>query len=244
MFDEHTMLVTYETWRGEPRGHIKQGQSFEGRGDCIDCGLCVRVCPTGVDIREGQQMACIGCGLCIDACNSIMQKIGRPGDLITYDSLHNQDQRAVKQPTRRRFIRARTVAYAVIIGSIAAATLVMLDQRATLELSAQADRAPLFVRLSNGDIQNGYSLKILNKQRDQAIYRLAVDGIDGMQVKLIGQNPESLAVDGDAVGTFRMLIHAGRSSLHDKSTPISITITNTRTGERSRHEAIFSSPGN
>ncbi len=243
MFDEHTMLVTYEAWRGEPRGHIKQGQSVEGRGDCIDCGLCVRVCPTGVDIREGQQMACIGCGLCIDACNSIMRKIDRPLDLITYDSLYNQDRRAARQPTRRRFIRTRTVAYAALIAAISVATLVLLGQRATLELSVQADRAPLFVRLSNGDIQNGYSLKVLNKQRGQALYRLSVDGIEGMEVKLIGQAPDAIAVDGDAVGTFRMLIHAARGNLHDKSTPISITVTNIRTGETNRHEAIFSSPG-
>lgn len=243
MFDEHTMLVTYETWRGEPRGHAKQGQSFEGRGDCIDCGLCVRVCPTGVDIRDGQQMACIGCGLCIDACNSIMQKIGRPQELITYDSLYNQDQRAVGRPLRRPFIRMRTILYATIMVMIAVPTLLVLSHRATLELAIQADRAPLFVRLSNGDIQNGYNLKVMNKQRQQVNYRIDVEGADGLQYKLIGQSPTALAVDGDSIGTFRLLVHIARQNLRQKSTPIVMTITNIHTGEQSHHEAIFSSPG-
>jgi cytochrome c oxidase accessory protein FixG len=243
MFDDETLLVTYETWRGEPRGHAKQGQSFEGRGDCIDCGLCVRVCPTGVDIRLGQQMACIGCGLCVDACNSIMEKIDRPLNLITYDSLISQDQRATGKPVRRRFIRPRTIAYAFVMALIGVSTLVMLGQRATVEVSVQADRAPLFVRLSNGDIQNAYSLKILNKQRDNTTYRLEIAGIDEVQVKLIGDAQDTLAVAGDSVGTYRMLLRAPRKAVQDKSTAITITVTNVQTGEKSHHAAIFSSPG-
>jgi cytochrome c oxidase accessory protein FixG len=243
MFDDESLLVTYETWRGEPRGHAKQGQSFEGRGDCIDCGLCVRVCPTGVDIRLGQQMACIGCGLCIDACNSIMTKIDRPLNLITYDSLISQDQRATGKPVKRRFIRPRTIAYTVVMVLIGIGMLGMLGHRATVEVSVQADRAPLFVRLSNGDIQNAYSLKVLNKQRNTTDYRLEVTGIDGVQVKLIGDTQDNLAVAGDSVGTYRMLLRAPRKSLAEKSTPITITIINAQTGEKSQHAAIFSSPG-
>ena len=90
MLDEQSVIVTYQKWRGEPRGKHKAGESWSGRGDCIDCRLCVAVCPTGIDIRDGQQIECIGCGLCIDACNQTMAKVDRPLDLIRWDTLADQ----------------------------------------------------------------------------------------------------------------------------------------------------------
>ncbi|HVI87266.1 MAG TPA: FixG Ig-like domain-containing protein, partial [Dongiaceae bacterium] len=196
-----------------------------------------------VDIRLGQQMACIGCGLCIDACNSIMQKIERPLNLITYDSLLSQDRRAAGKPVRRRFIRPRTIAYATVMALIGIGTLAMLGTRSTVDVTVQADRAPLFVRLSNGDIQNAYSLKVLNKRRDAARYRLDVNGIDGLQVKLIGEDANTVEVAGDTVGTFRMLLRSPRSTVPGKSSAITVNVTNIETGEKSHHAAIFSSPG-
>ncbi|MGE5476751.1 MAG: cytochrome c oxidase accessory protein CcoG, partial [Bacteroidales bacterium] len=87
MFDEHSAIISYEAWRGEKRGPAKVGQDFAGRGHCVDCGICVQSCPTGIDIRNGNQLACIGCGLCIDACNTVMDRYGLPHGLITYDSV-------------------------------------------------------------------------------------------------------------------------------------------------------------
>ena len=153
MFDEHTMLVTYEAWRGEPRAHAKAGQSPEGRGHCIDCGLCVRVCPTGIDIRNGQQLDCIGCGLCIDACNSVMAKMGWPKELITYDSLSNQAAREAGKPVRARFIRPRTLIYLALLLIVGSVMLFFLSTRALLEVTVQPDRAPLFVQLRDGGIR-------------------------------------------------------------------------------------------
>ena len=89
MFDRDSLLISYRAWRGEPRGPHKAGQSWEGRGDCIDCRQCVAVCPTGIDIRDGSQLECIQCALCIDACNEIMDKVGRPRGLIAYDTVRN-----------------------------------------------------------------------------------------------------------------------------------------------------------
>lgn len=243
MFDERTLLVTYEEWRGEPRGKVKAvSASGEKMGDCIDCGLCHHVCPTGVDIRLGQQLACIGCGLCIDACNGVMAKIGRPSELITYDSLHNQAERAAGRPTHQRFIRPRTMFYGVVILFIAAAMAMSLGWRARVEVSLQADRSPLFVRLSNGSIQNGYSIKILNMLREPGRYTVDVAGIDQVQAKLIGQAGNIVTVPGDSVGTFRLLLHAPLRSLSEKSTPITVTIEDQATHERSSHDAIFSGP--
>lgn len=242
MFDEHTMLVTYESWRGEPRGHLKKDQNFEGRGDCIDCDLCVRVCPTGVDIREGQQLACIGCGLCVDACNSVMEKLDRPLELITYDSLSAQADRGAGRPPKRHLVRPRTVIYALAILIVASGMLGVLSQRSRLDISLLADRSPLFVRLKDGGIQNGYTLKILNMLRDPGEFSLGVAGIDGVALRLVGSSPDHIAVAPDDVGTFRLLLQAPKGATAKGSSPISVTVTNLKTGEVSVHDAIFNAP--
>ena len=115
MTDHDTLLVSYRTARGEPRGPHKKGQTWEGRGDCIDCKACVSVCPTGIDIRDGSQLECIQCALCIDACNGIMDKIGRPRGLIAYDTIVGQEARAVSSRRGLRIIRPRTLLYTGLI---------------------------------------------------------------------------------------------------------------------------------
>jgi cytochrome c oxidase accessory protein FixG len=244
MFDEQTLLVTYADWRGEQRGHAKRGTDFSNRGHCIDCEMCVRVCPTGIDIRNGQQMACIGCGLCVDACNAVMDKIDLPRGLIAYDSLANQAALARKeQPAKMRLLRPRTLIYAGLLLIAAIAMLTSLMLRAHLDVTVQADRAPLFVTLANGDIQNGYAVKISNKVRDPAQYDVRVSGIDQLSFKIVGRENEPVAVKGDSVGTFRLLLRAPKSALTRRSTPIEITVMDTTSKEESSHDAIFSAPG-
>ena len=247
MFDEDTLLVTYEEWRGEPRSHVKTKPAGETVGDCIDCGLCVRVCPTGVDIRKGQQLACIGCALCVDACNDVMARIGRPGDLITYDSLANQAARAAGRPTRFRPIRPRTLIYAVILVAVVAAMATLLLRRDTLDVAVQPDRAPLFVRLSDGSIRNGYTIKILNKERDTQHFRLALHGLDGARLSVIGYTPDAaggilLPVAGDSVGTFTGFVQAPRDALAGESNHIDFAITDVETSRTAHHGSIFRGP--
>jgi cytochrome c oxidase accessory protein FixG len=243
MFDEHSLLVTYADWRGEPRGHAKRGADFSQRGHCIDCELCVRVCPTGVDIRNGQQMACIGCGLCIDACNSIMDKMELPRNLIAYDSLSDQAALARKEPPPPlRLFRPRTIIYATLLLVAGAAMLVSLATRAHLDVTVQADRAPLFVRLADGDIQNGYTMKISNKFREPAQYEIRIEGIDRLNYKIVGREGEPIVVKGDSVGTFRLLLRVPRAALSRKSTPIDIEVIDTTSKEEIGHDAIFSAP--
>ena len=241
MLDEHSLIVTYEAWRGEPRGK-KKAKETEKLGDCIDCNLCYNVCPTGVDIRNGPQLACIGCGLCVDACNSVMAKVSRPLELITYDSLSNSAARAAGKPARFKFVRTRTVIYAIGLVLVTAGMLFSLATRATMDVTVQADRSPLFVKLGDGEIQDGFTLKISNKHPQPMEYRVSVAGIEGLSIKIIGAEPQAVKVAGDSVGTFRLLVKAPRESLKRKTTDITISAVNTATGEESHHDAIFSGP--
>ena len=246
MFDEHSLLVTYEEWRGEPRGKIRQKEPAEV-GDCVDCDLCVNVCPTGIDIRNGQQMECIGCALCIDACNSVMKKLDRPGDLIRYDSIANMVDRADGKPTRYQFIRMRTVVYALILIGVMGAMVYGLYTRANVEINLQRDRTPLFVQLSDGDIRNGYTLKVLNMERLDRTFRLRLVGVDGAYISVIGIEHDGaisveLPVKADDVGTFHVFVRAPAANLLAESTDMKFVLTDLETGDDAWQDTFFFGP--
>ncbi len=247
MFDEDSLIVTYEAWRGEPRGTAKRGQSFDGRGHCVNCGLCWQVCPTGVDIRDGQQMACIGCALCVDACNSVMDRFRLPRNLITYDSISNQLARERGQPTTIRLLRPRTLAYIAILIAVAAVMVFSLATRTRLEVNVLPDRSPLFVQLSDGSVQNGYTFKVLNMERAEKTYTLTTTGIEAAQLTVIGHQPQptgevELPVMADAVASFRLFVSAPRSSLAGRATDLTFVLTDQDTGETVERTSVFSGP--
>ncbi len=248
MFDEDSFIVTYEEWRGEPRAPARKGQDVAGRGDCVDCGMCWQVCPTGVDIRNGQQMACIGCALCIDACNSVMAKFGRPPELITYDTINNQAARARGEPTQTRLFRPRTIAYIVLLFVVAAVMAYSLATRSRLEVSVLPDRQPLFVRLSDGAYRNGYTLKILNMQREAKTFLLATEGLPGAELTVTGiqAHPSTsveLAVAPDDVGTFRVYLRAPPASLAGPRTDVRFVLTDLGSQQTLTHATVFNGPG-
>jgi cytochrome c oxidase accessory protein FixG len=248
MLDENSMIVTYQGWRGEPRGKHKAGQSWEGRGDCIDCRQCVAVCPTGIDIRDGQQLECIGCGLCVDACNPVMEKVGRPGNLILFDTLANQAERAAGRTPTFRFIRPRVLIYATMLAIVGAVMLGAFLMRDTVELNVLRDRAPLFVTLSDGSIRNGYTLKILNKERAERHYVLQVAGVAGAKLTVVGHESAvddrtaELDARPDSVATFRVYVAAPRGAVRGESMPVTFTIREKQVGETATYSSVFMGP--
>jgi cytochrome c oxidase accessory protein FixG len=244
MLDEQSVIVTYQKWRGEPRGKHKASASWDGRGDCVDCNLCVAVCPTGIDIRDGQQIECIGCGLCIDACNQTMGKVDRPPNLILWDTLANQAKKRAPAAPRRPPPRPCLRRPACVV---AAVMLVVFDLRADTELTVQRDRNPNFVRLSNGDIRNSYAVKI-DKSRDEQRLQLAVEGLPGATIGFVGADIQGgsagtqLAVHPDSVGTFRIFLTVPAGSAPSGSKPIEFTVGDKTSRKRASHDAVFVGP--
>ena len=211
MFDKDTLIIGYDEKRGEPRGKHKKGDSWENRGHCIDCTACVQVCPMGIDIRDGLQMECIACGLCVDACNNIMDKVDLPRGLIRYDTSNHMAAEVKGGKEKFKFLRIRTFYYVAILSIVGFTMLYSLITRSELELHVLHDRNPVFVQLSNGEIRNGYVLKILNKTHDNNTYKISVSGIDNPKIDVKGagrMNKNSLYVPADSVGSYHLYLSA------------------------------------
>jgi cytochrome c oxidase accessory protein FixG len=221
MVDRETLLVSYKPYRGEPRGPHKKGQTWDGRGDCIDCRACVAVCPMGIDIRDGAQLECIQCALCIDACNDIMGKISRPRGLIGYDTIAKQEAAAKGTAAPLRLVRAHTLLYAGLIGVVGAIMLAALAHRSTLEINVLHDRNPPYVRLSDGGIRNGYTVKILNKLHEPRQFRLEVVGLAGAQLAILGMEPGAkVRVTTDDLRELRVFVTLARAELARLAQPV------------------------
>ncbi len=247
LVDEDSMIVTYRAWRGEPRGHYRRGDSWEGRGHCVDCRACIAVCPTGIDIRDGMQLECIGCGLCIDACDNVMDRLGLPRGLIAFDTERNLVLRAEGKPPENRLIRPRTVLYAVLTVLVAAIMLWTLSSRATVELDVLHDRNPLYVTLSDGSIRNGFTLKILNKAQDMRLFSLAVDGLPAHEMTVVGQEYAGedeivITAEPDTVKAVRVFVSVPRRQLRAPATNFSFVVEDVEKGERASRETVFRGP--
>jgi len=248
MCDEDTLTVTYEEWRGEPRGKHKTGDSWEGRGHCVDCRQCVNVCPTGIDIRDGNQLECIGCGLCIDACNRIMRRLDLPKGLVRLDTVANQVARAEGKSAPFQLLRPRTVVYAGVLALVAAVMVFGLTTRSTLEVNLLRDRNPLFVTLSDGTIRNGYTFKIINRARANREFILTLKGIEGATLGVLGGSSGSgaavFSTKPDQVETFRVFVTAPRRSLTGESTDLSFVLEEDamENGENVIENTVFLGP--
>ncbi|MBL8445111.1 MAG: cytochrome c oxidase accessory protein CcoG [Zoogloeaceae bacterium] len=218
MFDPDTLIVAYDETRGEPRGgRSKQAARGEqGQGDCIDCSICVQVCPTGIDIRDGLQLECIGCAACIDACDQVMDKMDYPRGLIRYSTENALKNRSSRSTIIRRSLRPRVLIYLAVFLLLLAATAWSLATRVPLRVDIERDRAALSAETSEGLIENAYRLQLINASEQPRTFAITVDGIAGIHLS----EPLEVSVPGAASGAVTAQVRVEPGALSGGSHPI------------------------
>lgn len=248
MMDEDSLTVTYKADRGEKRGPYRKGESFENRGDCVDCNACVAACPMGIDIRDGQQLECITCALCIDACDSVMEKIDRPRGLIDYDSVSAMNARIEGKPSKLKLIRVRSVAYFALWAAIGIFMLVVFVGRTELDINVLRDRNPIYTVLKDNYIQNAFTFKILNKARTPREVILTATQPAGASIKVVGAASSDFAitqrfdVKADTLQSYRILVRVPGDLIAGESTDLTFTLRDLLTRETATYESVFRAP--
>lgn len=239
MVDKDTILPTYDYHRGEPRGKVK-GKGEDGRalGDCIDCRMCVGVCPTGVDIREGLSEGCITCGLCIDACDSIMDKVEKPRGLIRY--LSQKEMEGGKLPAL--FKRPRVITYSLIFLLAFSGIIYGLNHIAPVELTVVHARQPLYMQMSDGSIQNRYTIKAVNKTEGDLHMHLSIESsVDGLM--LAEGTEREVVLKAEKLIPFNLFLRAKKSELKEVNIPVTFVLQGVDDETlRVSYESVFVSP--
>jgi len=236
MFDKDTLIVSYIPTRGEPRGSRKRSDdpATKGLGDCIDCTLCVQVCPTGIDIRDGLQYECIACSACIDACDDVMDKMGYERGLIKYTTEH------AMKGGKTHIIRPRIIIYAMILLAIMAAFAYSFSQRIALGLDVIRDRNTLYRETADGLIENVYILKILNMDDRAHQYDLGVSGIPGLTLH---KDMDIIEVESGGVMELPVRLRADEADLEVRSSDVVFELVATDDAALiAREEARFLGP--
>ncbi|MBI2949880.1 MAG: cytochrome c oxidase accessory protein CcoG [Verrucomicrobia bacterium] len=220
MLDENTMVVAYDPMRGEQRGHLRQGETLEHRrsaevGDCIDCGLCVAVCPTGIDIRNGTQMECINCTACIDACDSIMDRIKRPRGLVRYGSLNS-----IERGEHFKFT-PRMGGYLGVLGALAALLALLIFTRSDVETTFLRAPGALFQTTESGRIENLYILKVINKTSRDIPVQLKLENLAG-DLRVMGVS--ELVVPKEKLAQTSVLVELDASVLREGKAKLQIGV--------------------
>ena len=252
MLDEKSLIVTYKDWRGEPRGKGRRTATLADvvpLGDCIDCNQCVAVCPTGIDIRNGPQIGCITCALCIDACDAVMAKIGKPRGLIDYATLDDCKREAAGGAPRsvlKTILRPRTLAYFSLWSAVGLGMAAALADRSRIDISAQHDRNPRYVQLSDGDVRNDYMIKVRNMEGRPREAELAIAGLDGARLWTQGGSREDAGtslrttIPADALAKVPIFVAApGGGREHED---VRFTVRVLESGETDSVEAKFERP--
>jgi cytochrome c oxidase accessory protein FixG len=241
MMDEDTITIGYREWRGEPRG---KGKARDGLGDCIDCNACVNVCPMGIDIRDGQQLACITCGLCIDACDDMMEKVGKPRGLIDYFTLRDEEvERAggTAKHIYRHIFRPRTMLYTALWAAVGLGLVVALFIRSEIDLTVRPERNPLFDQMSDGSVRNTYELRIRNMTGDDRPFRITVSGDPMLFLQIEGTPYETVEVGADEMLIQRVYVTApaGSEASEDARTDFRIWVEDLESNERTYEDTHF-----
>jgi cytochrome c oxidase accessory protein FixG len=210
MFDPDTLIIAYDTLRGESRGARAKGVEprVQGLGDCVDCGICVQVCPTGIDIRNGLQNECIGCAACIDACDTVMDKMNYPRGLIRYSTENAVSKRYTPMDIVRRAFRPRVIVYSAVLLLLTGLTAWSLATRIPLKVNVLKDHSSLSREADDGSIENIYQLKVLNTGDQTRTFRVSVAGVEGLR---LGSSPE-ITVAGGEIGSQTLIVVADPES--------------------------------
>jgi cytochrome c oxidase accessory protein FixG len=251
MLDEQSLTVTYKDWRGEKRGSLKAAQANpEDYGDCVDCNQCVAVCPTGIDIREGPQIGCITCALCIDACDKVMAQVGRPRGLIDYATLSDAETEkagGTAPPAWRTILRARTIIYFSIWAGIGLGLLFALGNRTRIDISANQERNPVYVQLSNGDVRNSYTVRLRNMETRPRRMEVGMTGLADGRLWQRGGSADtaarsiSVAVPADSVAKLTLFVVAPRAGEEREEFALTVRALD-REGGSDVHEVTFDRP--
>ena len=203
MFDKDTLIISYDEKRGEPRGGRKRSvdPKLAGLGDCIDCQLCVQVCPTGIDIREGLQYECIACAACIDACDSVMDKMNYPRGLVRYTTEHSLNSKET------HVIRPRMMVYGALLMVLIGALVSSMALRTPIILDVIRDRNSLYRELPGDLIENIYTLKVINQSNDERVFKLSVEGVQGIHLDGVS---DEVVVDGGGVLSLPVRVRVNR----------------------------------
>ncbi len=249
MMDEDTLTIAYRDWRGEPRGKLRQGKLDPGQGDCIDCMACVNVCPMGIDIRDGQQLACITCGLCIDACDEVMDRIDKPRGLIGYLALSDETHEKAGKPAIsawRHVFRPRTVLYTVLWGGVGIGLIVLLLMRTDLDMSVAQVRNPLNVIMADGSVRNAYEVRIRNMHGEAREFTLALDAAVPMDIVLEGVPDLTVTVPADTMLNQRVYLIAPPDSpaASAQRTDVILRATEGISGQAIATQTLFNGRGN
>jgi cytochrome c oxidase accessory protein FixG len=248
--DEYALNVTYRYDRGEPRGSVTKANELRAQGnaagDCVNCKQCVRACPTGVDIREGSSLGCIQCGLCIDACDVMMSKLGRATGLIAYDTDINIKRRMEGQQPFVKLVRLRTVLYAAVIAIAGGIMIFTLATRDSEGISVIHDRNPMFVRLSDGSVRNGYTVRIVNKHLKKREFAIGFNGLPATLIDFVGLPPREdgelwIDVGPDQTRELRVVV-TDYGLPPPASTRIVFRLTDVATGEQAEARDHFFGP--
>jgi cytochrome c oxidase accessory protein FixG len=181
VFDRDTVIVSYDPQRGEPRGSRPRSADprAKGLGDCIDCGLCVQVCPTGIDIRKGLQYECISCAACADVCDGVMDKMNYPRGLIRFATQNGLAQRWNRSRTLKRVLRPRVLIYSAVLLLIGVGFVTSLALRSPFKVDVVRDRGTLARLVGEGQVENVYRLQVMNATESDQRYRVRVEGLAG-----------------------------------------------------------------
>jgi cytochrome c oxidase accessory protein FixG len=190
MFDRDTLIISYDRERGEPRGSRGRKTDLKAArlGHCIDCELCVQVCPTGIDIRRGLQYECIGCAACVDVCDGVMDKMQYPRGLIRYDTLNGMASHLSRTQELARVARPRVLVYGSILAAIVLGLAVSIALRTPFKVDVVRDRGALARIVDDGYVENVYRLQVMNATEQAQRYRITATGLSGMRVVLDGEN--------------------------------------------------------